>query len=103
MIIVNLPSIAHLWHERVFEAGGESSTSSSSESTRLDLVDTPIVSHGDDVFRLMPISSLQGTVDEGVIVLVDVGKDAILVLQVAVAPIPPWDHAREDQIPGNCN
>ena len=96
IIIFNLPSVAHFWHERVFEARRETSSSSSSESTGLDLVDTPIVPHRDDFFRLMPISSLQGTLNEGITVLVDVGKDTILILQVTVAPIPPWDHARED-------
>ena len=35
----------------------------------------------------MPVASLEGSFDEGVLVLIDIGENSVLVAQVSVAPV----------------
>lgn len=50
------------------------------------------MAHAEDVLGAVPVASLEGSVDEGVSVIVDVGENSILVLQIAVAAVALGGH-----------
>lgn len=93
--LCDLPSIGNLWHERVFQTGWESSTSSATKTGLLDFVNDPVWAHREDVLGSMPITSLKRTIDEGVSIIVHISENTILILEVTIASIPAGDHLRE--------
>lgn len=69
-----------------FQTRGETSTSSSSQTGGLDLIDDPIVALEDNLLRLVPIAHLLRALEVGRVSSVQILKDAILVLEAAVSP-----------------
>ena len=80
-----LPAVRDLGHERVFETRWETGSSATAQSRLLNLIDTPVVAHGQDVLRPVPVSSLQCAFNERITILVDVSENAVLVLQIPIA------------------
>jgi hypothetical protein len=93
-----LPAIANLRHEGVFQTRWEACTTSSSETACLDLINNPVVTHGNDFLGLMPVTSPDRTFYKGITIFIDVGEDTILILQTAVTPMPLLNHTRKDQV-----
>lgn len=81
-----LPAIrGRLGHERILQSRGEASSSSASEAGLLNLIDNPVWSHLDDFLGLVPVPAFESAFNKGVPIFVQVGVDAILVFEVAVA------------------
>ena len=81
----NLPSIGrNLWHKGVFESRGETGATSASKTRLLDFIYNPVLAHFNYVLRLVPVASLHSGVDPRGLILVQVGENAVLVLQSAV-------------------
>lgn len=76
-----------LGHKRVLETSWETGSSSASQARLLDFVDNPVLAHGNDLFGLVPVSSLQSSVDERIAVLVHIREDPVLVRQSTVEPL----------------
>jgi len=72
-------------HERPLHSTRETSTTASSQTGGLDLGNDPIVSLDDHLLGLVPVTVLHSALKVGAVVAVQVGKDAILVLQAALA------------------
>ena len=79
-----LPSVGLFGHEGVFEAGGESSTSSATKSRLLNLVDDPVGPHRQYFLCLVPITASKSSLDERILVTVKISENAILVLKASV-------------------
>lgn len=82
---LDLPAIRGLVHETPLETRGETGTTTSTETRSLHLVQDPIVALEQDLLGLVPVTALEGTLELVVVESVDVGEDAILILQVAKA------------------
>lgn len=72
-------------HERPLHSTGETGTTTSSKARRLDLGNDPIVSLGNHLLGLVPVTVLHGALKIGAVVAVQVGEDAVLVLQAALS------------------
>jgi len=80
----DLPAIGNLGHEGVLESGGESSTTTSSESRLLDLIDDPVLAHGENLLGLVPVTALESTLDKGVLIFIQVRENTVLIAQVSI-------------------
>jgi hypothetical protein len=67
-----------------FQSGWESCSSSAPQARCLDFVDDPIPPHQHEVLGPVPVTALHRTLDERVTLSVDVGEDAVLVLETTV-------------------
>lgn len=72
-------------HEGPLHSTGETSTTASSQTGGLDLGDDPVMSLDNHFLGLVPVTVLHGALEVGAVVAVQVGEDAILVLQAALA------------------
>mmetsp|Transcript_7723 Transcript_7723/g.47889 ORF Transcript_7723/g.47889 Transcript_7723/m.47889 type:complete len:475 (-) Transcript_7723:181-1605(-) len=82
---VRRSSVRSFGHEAPFQSGWEARTSSSTQSRRLDFVDDPISSHFDQFLGLVPIATLSCTLQERIVLSVQVGEDSIFVWKAAEA------------------
>ena len=71
-------------HERPLHSTRETSTAASSQTGGLDLGDDPVVSLDDHLLGLVPVTVLHRALEVGTVVAVQVGEDAVLVLQAAL-------------------
>eukprot|EP00354_Favella_ehrenbergii_P010829 CAMPEP_0170466100 /NCGR_PEP_ID=MMETSP0123-20130129/10192_1 /TAXON_ID=182087 /ORGANISM="Favella ehrenbergii, Strain Fehren 1" /LENGTH=420 /DNA_ID=CAMNT_0010732155 /DNA_START=1151 /DNA_END=2414 /DNA_ORIENTATION=- len=81
---VRWSAVGNLGHEGVLQTRGETSAAATAQARLFDFIDDPIGAHRENVFRLMPVTALEGTIDPGTAILVQVGEDAVLVRQVAI-------------------
>jgi hypothetical protein len=72
-------------HERPLHSTWETSAAASSQTGGLDLRDDPVVSLDDHLLGLVPVTVLHRALEVGAVVAVQVGEDAVLVLQAALA------------------
>ena len=78
---VVLPSLEV--HETPLHTRWETRATSSSQTTRLDLADDPVVTLEQNLLGLVPIAILLRALEIRAVVAVEVGEDAVLVLQGA--------------------
>ena len=74
-------AITGLVHEGPLHTGGESGSTSTSQSRSLDLIDDPVCSLLNNLLGLVPLTSGHGPLEPPVVTTVDVGEDSILIRQ----------------------
>src|SRR5690606_13763028 len=78
---IGRPAVALLGHEGPFQPGREAGAAAAAQAGRLHLVDDPVPPPAEDVLGAVPLAArhraLQGAVEPAV----DVGEDAVLILQ----------------------
>lgn len=67
---VRWPSVRHFGHERVLESTRETSATTAAQARFLDLVNNPVVSVGEDLLGLMPVSALHSAINPAVVIVV---------------------------------
>mmetsp|Transcript_32190 Transcript_32190/g.45769 ORF Transcript_32190/g.45769 Transcript_32190/m.45769 type:complete len:305 (-) Transcript_32190:35-949(-) len=78
-------SVGFLGHEGPLETGWESSTSASTETGVLDLLDDPIGTHPHDFLRHVVITALQGVGQTPILFAIQVGENTVLILETTVS------------------
>lgn len=69
-----------------FQSGWKASTTTSTESRSLNLIDDPVVALENNLLRLVPVTKLLCVLEIGRVATVEVLKDAVLILQVSIRP-----------------
>ena len=77
-------AITGLVHEGPLHTGGESGSTSTSQSRSLDLIDDPVSALLHDLLGLVPLTPGHGPLEPPVVTAIDVGEDPVLVSQGAV-------------------
>ena len=74
-------AITGLVHEGPLHTGGESGSTSTSQSRSLDLIDDPVCSLLNNLLGLVPLTPGHGSLQPPVVSTIDVGEDPVLVRQ----------------------
>ena len=77
-----------LGHETPLQAGGESSSSTSTETGSLDISNNLIRSHLQQLLGLIPESTLDSAINVIIEIVVEIGKHTIIILSINRSPLP---------------
>lgn len=86
-----LPAIGGLVHETPLQSGGETGTTASTKTGLFHLVQDPVMALEKNLFGLVPVTTLESSLELVVVESINVGEDAVLVLQVAEGGTDWWN------------
>ena len=79
-----LPAIQRLVHETPLETSRETGTTTTSKTRFLHFLEDPFMTLEENLFGLVPITTLQGTLQLEIVLHVNVGKDTIVIMQTTI-------------------
>ncbi|GMT31566.1 hypothetical protein PFISCL1PPCAC_22863, partial [Pristionchus fissidentatus] len=80
-------AIEGLLHESPLHSGRETGSSATAQSRGGHLLQNPVLALENDFLRLVPISSLHGSLETVVVAAVQIGEDTVLILEVSVGSL----------------